>query len=401
MNTSKVMAAMNGNAAKKMQALVYQAIVGNTTGQGGIPLAQIDPKKGIKTMTNGKVMFAAIDQLKRIFALNWMAWIPTCVVGSVGTGKTSEAEEFIKELDGNSEETYHQWKILPSVMEPSDFGVPYPQDGKLAHLAPTFLPFNCQDKGVMIVDEFDRAKPDVQNTFLQILLGGNIHGNVISPNAYTIMTMNGASDMYTTPLSEAARTRVCSIFVSTHATGNLDGWDEWAENNEINTATRGFVKFRPELLEAKEDFEELALPNPRTIAMASKIMDAADEASFRTDDILPLCLAGVVGKAVAIEMMAYKEMVDKCPDVDDIIANPEKAQMPTDQSVLYAIGLALVSKVSGDEDQETAKAVVQYAARMPEEFTAFVLRKLGGKCPRIHTTKDYMKWAEEHKMIIM
>ncbi len=91
-------------------------------------------------------------------------------------------------------------------------------------------------------------------------------------------------------------------------------------------------------------------------------------------------------------------MVDKCPDVDDIIANPEKAQMPTDQSVLYAIGLALVSKVSGDEDQETAKAVVQYAARMPEEFTAFVLRKLGGKCPRIHTTKDYMKWAEEHKI---
>jgi len=348
---------------------------------------------------SGKVAFVNIDQLKRCFALLWRAGIPCNVVGGVGSGKTTAVVEFVEELNQATGNGYKLWKLIASVMEPSDFGVPVPVDGKLRHLAPEFLPFDCDDKGVILADEFDRAKPDVQNSFLQLLLGGEIHGHEISKDAYMIMTMNGESDIYTTPLSMAARTRVCTLYVSSNAQGTLESWDNWAEREGISPLMRGFARFRPELIEAHEDFEELSLATSRTRDMADAILIASEEVEFKTADILMPCLSGVVGKAVAVELMGYKKMVDACPDPLEIIKNPETADVPDQPGILYAVGIALLGHVQPDEG-EKAEAVVKYAVRMPKEICAFVLLRLGEKCPKVIATKSYLKWVEENKVVL-
>ena len=125
---------------------------------------------------SGKVTFINVEQMKRCFALLWKAGVPACVIGGVGSGKTSGAVEFIDEINVGSKKggnKFNLWKLILSVLEPSDFGIPYPQDGKLKHLAPDFLPFDSEEFGVILADEFDRAKPDTQNR-LDLSGGGRI-----------------------------------------------------------------------------------------------------------------------------------------------------------------------------------------------------------------------------------
>ena len=364
--------------------------------------------------SNGKIPFLNIEQLVRCFAVLWKTKefstdgrpVPAAVLGPVGSGKTTAAGILVDSLNKNgngsaAKNPYHLWKVIVSVLTSSDFGVPYPTpDGKLEHLAPNFLPFDSKERGVLLFDEFDRGKPDVQNSALQILLGGELHGHEVSPNIFIILTMNGISDIFTTPLSEAARTRVCSLFVSPHAGGAGDSWDDWAADHGISPMMRGFAKFRPDLITAKEEFEELAIPTPRTRDMADWIMKACEAVKFETNDIMLPLLAGVIGKAAAIELIAFRSLYEKCPDPDEVLADPTKAPVPEEQSVLYALGLALLAKIEKD-DREKAIALVKYAVRMPEDKTAFVLRKLGDVCPTVVSAKEYLSWVEEHKMILL
>lgn len=379
---------------------------------------------------NGTVPFVNIEQLQRGFATLWKTReftpdarpIAAGVLGSVGSGKTSGCSQFIDALNASGTKTavvdmkkvqakvdeataagngYDLWKIIVSVLTSSDFGVPYPTaDGKLEHLAPTFLPFDSEEKGVLLFDEFDRGKPDVQNSALQILLGGELHGHKVSPNVFIVLTMNGSSDIYTTPLSEAARTRICSLFVSARAPGASDSWQGWAKENGISPLMRGFAKFKPDMIEAKEDFEELAIATPRSRDMADFILRAAESVKFETDDILLPLLAGVIGKANASELIAYRTLFRECPDPDEVIRHPETTPVPEKQSILYALGIALLDRVSR-EDRDAAVAVTKYATRMPEEKAAFILRQLADVCPAVIGSKEYIKWTRDHKMLIV
>ena len=318
-------------------------------------------------------------------------------------------DEIVKMLNNGKQKKdvpkviFKLWKWILAYKDPTDIGgVQYPNEDKtrVKYLISEELPFDCDDYGIIFADEFDRATPETQNSFLQILLGGEIHGHELSKNAYTILAMNGTSDIFTTPLSEASRTRVCTLFLSSHAEGNLESWDNFAEEQGLSPTIRGFARFRPELIVTHEEFEELAIPTPRTRDMADQILRATDGAKFETADILLPCLAGVVGKATALELIAYKEMCDKCPDPDKIIASPETATVPKEPSVGYAVIMALLARVA-KKDKKTAQAVIKYAVRMKEELTAYCLRKLAEKCPAVVVTPEYNKWTSDHKSIIM
>lgn len=360
-------------------------------------------------MANGKVQFLNCEQLKRVMLLCWKARnfgarhpIALLVTGSVGGGKTQTVTSFVSDLNQKSNRKVNLWTWILATVDPTDIGgtqMPNADRTKMKYLVPEELPFDNDDVGVILADEADRGTEEAQNALCQVMLSGSIHGHTLSKNAFFVLTMNGVSDIFTTPLSEAVRTRSMSVFLSAHAEGFQDRWQEWAEDQNVTPEMRGFMKFRPDLMKIKEEFEELAIDHPRTRVMADQIIQAAAVADFETKDILFTCIAGLVGKATAREFIAYKEMCDKCPDPDSIIANPEKARLPDEAHVGYAIGMALISRIAKSKKKE-AQAVVKYAIRMKEELTAFILRKLADKCPAIVLTPEYQKWTKTNQKII-
>jgi len=347
---------------------------------------------------NGKVQFLNIAQVRRALALLWRANVPTALIGGVGCGKTTAVEEFVAALNTNGF-SWELWTLPLAYMDPTDIGgIPTPESERVRYLLPPFLPFDPNQKGVIFGDEFDRATSEVQNAFLQVLLGRKIHGVPLSPNAYVVLAMNGESDMFTTPLSYAARTRICSLFVSSNADGSLDSYEDWAMQNGISPLMMGFARFRPDLLRPFEEFEELAIATPRTRDMADRILTAAAQVQFPTEDILLPCLAGVVGKATALEILAYRELFDKAPKPQEVLKNPTTAPIPERLDIVYSLCSALLRHVA---TREQAGRLVPYAVRLPDELCAFTLRMLAKAIPDAVTLPEYIQWQQQHSSLLI
>ena len=344
------------------------------------------------------------DQLKRSLLLLWKAKIPACIVGGVGSGKTTAVEELVNTVNNKMDVDFNLWKIFLGLIDATEIGgIPYRNDdNKLDFMPPKCLPYNNEDYGIIFGDEYDRAPSDVQNAFNQILLGGEIHGNKISPNSYVILAMNGESDQYTTPLSEAARNRVCSLFLSSHAYGNLEQWNEWAINNNINETIRAFANCRTDLIKKHEEFDELAMITPRSRDMAGKILDATTEVKFKTDDIILPCLAGVIGNGAANELLAFQKMKDDLPDINHMINNPDEYE---NHEVFYKNDLTYMLSVSiasyCTKNKGKCGAAIKLMSHAPAEIQVFAVDNIIKSEPDALVTKEYKRFFDKNKHLIV
>lgn len=324
------------------------------------------------------------------------------IVGSVGCGKTTAVEEFVAALNDAGLETRLYTNIL-SLIEASDLsGIPVPgEEGAVQYLRPPTLPLDTDETAVVFLDEFDRCDDVTQSAALQLLLGGNIHDHKLSPNAYTVGAMNGESDILTNPLSKAALTRCATLFISSGAAGNLDSYDEWARANGISPLSRAFARFRPDLLDPYEDFEELAQYTPRTRDYGDRILRAAEVAQFETEDILLPCLAGVLTKGVAIQLLAFRDLYEKAPSATEVLANPDTVNLDIQDDtgilrtdILYALVMGVAGHVG--DSRTKARAFVTFATRLPDELTALALRELQQVYPQAASLSEFTQWMNNH-----
>lgn len=355
---------------------------------------------------NTGVFYITPQQLKKALVVLWRAKVPAAIFGAPGCGKTTAVTELINNLNAQRNKDSPEmklWSIILSYKGPEDIGgIPYPNKDhtRVTYLLPEELPFGTDEHGIIFGDEFDRASPETQNSFLQLLLGGSIHGKAISPNAYIVLAMNGTSDIYTTQLSDAAITRVCTLFVSANADGYLDSYDSWAEDNSISSEMRAFVRFNPQLIASNDTFTPLAKSNARTSVMADRILKAMATVKFDISDIRKPMLAGVIGRAEALKLIAFHEQCANLPSVDSIIKDPKKTIVPERNDLIYALIGSIVQRVSKSSDIKTIDRICAYAVRLPDEFASSLFRQLYNKNDKVITNKEYDSWVQRSKGIL-
>ena len=344
------------------------------------------------------------DQLRRCITLLWMADIPACIVGSVGTGKTTAVESLVEKIK-QQQPDFKLWKVFLGLIDATDIGgIPHKgEDGMVDYMPPRCLPFGSNEPGIIFGDEYDRAAPDVQNAFNQILLGREIHNNKISNNAYVVLAMNGETDSYTTPLSKAARNRVCTLFLTADSSGNQNNWDKWARENDVNIDVRGFSRFTSNNNEDNDfDYTELALDTPRSRDMAGKILDAASKAEFETKDILLPCLSGVIGSGQAHELIAYLDMKENLIDIKTVLNNDDtyKEYVESEEyespDVVYLMCSAIANHVSS-YPKDGEKAIKLINDKYTPEIKTWAIDNLLSINPDLATSNEYLSFHREMK----
>lgn len=350
------------------------------------------------------VPFINVEQAQRSMALCCIARQPIALVGGPGCGKTNGVTQFAQKLGAEL-----NTKVI-AYRERTDLGgMPYPDEGDskgqnrgVDWLRPKDLPLigNVKDLKkpiVLFFDEFDRAPNDVQNATLQFLLGGDLNGHKLAPNVFVVLAMNGMSDMYTTALSEAARNRICTLFMSSNADGNAESYDQWASENDIHPVTRAFMKFAPDVMKTYESFEELAVATPRSVGeFTSKILKAADQAKFKTDDLLLPVLGGLIGQGAAAKFLAFHSRWRECPAPADILSAPKTAIVPKESDTAFAVGISVMGYlVAKKADRTMLSAGVQYLVRLPADVANGILRNLADRgFKELATLPVYQSWAK-------
>jgi MoxR-like ATPase len=344
------------------------------------------------TMSN-KVEFLDPQQVQRALAICWQARVPVNLVGAPGVGKTSAVEAFVARVR-TINPSFGYWPCLLAMKGPEDFGLPAPDGGKLKYLMPPDLPLgDSKAEGLVFLDEWDRCPdPAVQNAAMQLTLGGHFHGHVMSPNVWTVLAMNGTSDIHTSPVSEAARTRMIHLYVGTSAPGYWTGWSSWAADSDVPASVAGFVMSRADLIRKEEEFEELAAFNPRTGgALLARIEAVMATTKIKHNDIALALFAGTIGKAAAMEYMAYRRVHADLPPVADILRDPTGTTIPTAAGTLFMLAMMLTRALDGNG---MAKKILTYVARWPEEPAAFAANLIRRKQPTVLGTPEFAKWAD-------
>lgn len=333
------------------------------------------------------------EQGQRALAVAYAARVPINLVGVPGVGKTMAVESFAARMKKVNPK-FGYWPLILSQKGAEDFGIPGPNGNRLKYLFPPDLPIGVDDaEGLMFMDEYDRCVDEsVKNSAMQFCLGGNFHGTRLSKNVFVVMAMNGTSDILTGELSEAARTRMIHIYIGTKAPGYWESWKDWAIESGVDPAVAGFVPSRTDLFDKDEEFEELARYNPRTAGwLLNRIWTALKSCQFKTDDIARPLLAGAVGRAAAIQFMAYAAVADSMPSVDDIIRKPDTTALPDKIGAFYALGVALAQKLS--DRPAAVKAAAKYIGRWPKEQAMGAFVTIGKRCPAMIATAEYAALA--------
>ena len=363
------------------------------------------------------------EQAKRCLALCWKAErlakknnlpfnVPVVLVGATGTAKSSSIRQFATDLDGKNDKQFKYWhNPLSMFIDTGDFGVPVPdmKTKSMSFFTHGNIPFDCDDWGVVNFDEWDRSPDEsVAITAATIALDREWHGIPVSPNAYICGTMNGTSDAQTQELAEFVRTRVVTLFMSRHSAGVVDSYAKFADAHGISPVAQTFAKFRRELIEKESEFEELSVCQSRTLDMADMVWQASKAATFSTDDIIYPCVAGCIGLKAATEYLAIERLIADAPDIDEILKNPDTAQIPEEASVVYALTCHLVdaafsldSTPGGKNKVAVTDSIATYGARLPDEYAAALFKRVSERVPRIVTRPAFQAWAATNKAILI
>lgn len=291
---------------------------------------------------------------------------PIWIHGKPGAGKTSIVRQVAADIG------YECPHFPPAVtLDPVDMrGVPSidRQQYMTVWYPPSFWPRDPLWKGVIFVDELPQADKSVQSGFLQLTYGGRLGDYVVPENASFVVCGNRAEDRAGV---NRVITPLLNRFIHFGLETSLEDWRAWALSAGISPVIRSFLAFKPLLFDTFDPTQhQTAFASPRSWEIASHVF-AAD----LSRDLLHAGIAGCVGAGPAAEFVAFAEIYTSLPDVEEVLARPEKFKAPSEPSVNYALAGALAEAVKMPKtEQQKLKNFVSVVERLSDEYGTLAMK---------------------------
>lgn len=278
------------------------------------------------------------------------------IFGAAGTGKTEMAMQAAREKD--REQVY----LNLSVLEAPDLnGLPMiDMETKLSEYAtPKFLPVKGTRKQgvVLIVDEIDKAKPELQNPMLELFQFRSINGRPMDIHSIIATGNLPEEGAFSLPVSHALTNR-CMVY---KVESNFEPWQQWAADAGVNGLIVGFLSKNQEFLlmpPPEGDDTAYCHPSPRAWTMAARDLDRVMKESVEFQTML---VAGRVGQGAAVKFRVWLDHYRHIePIIDKLVregVKPNVDNMTVDRVMVCAIaGCNAISQLCRDAPTGTDKA---------------------------------------------
>lgn len=316
------------------------------------------------------------------------------VTGEPGGGKSALGRHIARELNIKPE---HYTEFNASLRDPVDvMGVPDTR-GEYTQWKPPieFYRLRAVPKGdptydmprFLNLEEFSDATVPMQNALCRVIEDRYAGELQLHHNLYLY-----ASGNKTEHKSGAQRmtTKLLMRVQELPFDANLDDWCEWALEAGIQVPIIQYLRFKPHQL---SDFvpDRRQNPCPRQWEKVSLV-----DTTLRADLYMGN-LAGLVGDGAAAEYTGFLRIYMGLPDIDGILMHPDKAEVPKDPAVLYALTGALAHKASEDNFDRLAR----YSNRMPVDFQVMLISDTAKLCPKVKQTKAFVEWAVKNSSVLV
>jgi MoxR-like ATPase len=279
-----------------------------------------------------------------------------------------------------------------ALREPVDLrGIPSPDHKTMTTkwFTPDELPQAKRDgeEGYLFLDEFNQASPQMQAVLAGLVLYGVI-GDYSLPSGWRCVAAgNRVSDR---AAAQRMPTHMRNRFAHVYCVPDVIAWTNWATANGVAPEMVAFIRLRRELIHRMPRGDENAFPTPRSLTKAAKYIDANDSRRLRL-------FAGLIGDDVAAELNGFIRLYRSLGSLEDIVANPDRAKIPTEPSERWAVctGLARLA------DRKNFSQIMKYAERLDGEPAMLLVHDATVIKPELKQTAAYSKWAVDHSDLIL
>jgi hypothetical protein len=329
--------------------------------------------------------------------------------GSSGIGKSDTMKQFAAALAKDLSVDVGFTTMYPALMTPADVAG-YLTVGDLdgQRVAEyTLPPFVKRDDGkllgsckieVLLVDEFDKADPDVKKTLSEMFLSRRLGSYFLPKNTIIFVCANAGARQGSTKMFDFLISRL--VMEEWHLPQSQ--WVDWAWKNNVHPVV---IQAAENPGNGKSIFEghvpEKQGPwgTPRSYTEASKMLKTAmnhHEGKVPLTPFMQRLVAGKIGAPDAAHLFALLKLEEELPDFREIVKNPKGAKLPTrpDAQMLVTYNLA------GRVDEESVGPVIEYIDRMAQEWVVAFVKAATTKDKTIMSTSAFSKWIIKNQNIM-
>lgn len=299
---------------------------------------------------------------------------PLMIWGPPGVGKSAIVRQVAETLGIGLVD------IRLAQREPVDMrGLPVPDaDGtSVRWLVASEWPRDPTSRGIIFFDELTAADRTLQAAAYEMILDRRLGDLYRVPDGWYIAAAgNGASDRaVSTPMSSALANRFCHVKMGADA----QTWLKWGRATGLHPAVLGFIAWRPNLLFHLGAECQHGWPSPRSWERVSYVLQLADrKGRAQALDFLNLQVAGLIGKAAAIEFLAFLHQSLNGPSAEDILIRGVDAAIPlrADQRFALASALAYVMRTQGAKMPDLWARFLNVTQVMTSDFAAMAVSEV-------------------------
>lgn len=290
------------------------------------------------------------------------------------------------------------WRLC--LMDSVDLrGVPSVVDGRTRWNPPAELPDAISAKNkrkplVILFDEYMQGEIPTVNASSSLVLDRMLALYRLPDDVRMIAASNRIEDRAST---QRVPTHIANRF--DHATMEVDAqeWVSWAKTGGIDPRVIAFIKYRPTLLHVFDPAsKEVAFASNRSWEFLSdKLKDLEQVGDLAKMEHAEKAenFAGNVGIAQGTEFAGFLAILHQLIDIDSILLSPDKAGVPQDPSVLYALVYALLDRT----DPKSFGTIIKYMNRVPQEFAYLFMDEVRKQKSQLQKSKEFITWAVAHQ----
>ena len=246
---------------------------------------------------------------------------------------------------------------------------------------PSELPKSDGSDGptLLFIDEINTGTMQMMAVMMQLVLERRVGDYLLPDNCVIVAAGNRSKDSRAVvQMPKPLRNRFAHFtLVVDHAS-----WIDHAKRTGLPAELIAFIRFRPDSLHRQPKGDENSYCTPRSIYNCGDYVNQPPRLRLKV-------FTALIGKTDAVELEGFVSMFQDMPDINDILANPTTAKVPTEPSQRYAVANAL-SKLA---DRKTFTNVITYAKRLPRDFEALTVLEATDRDPKLTSVKGYSEWA--------
>ncbi len=253
------------------------------------------------------------------------------------------------------------------------------------------------ERGVLFLDEFEQADPDVKKAAADLLLNGRV-GKWRLPPGWVVWTASNR----TTDRSGVTKQFdfVINRRMEIHIKDDVTSLEEWMIDHAVHPLITAFMVQNPQVV-FSEGVPDKQGPwmTPRSLMAAANLLNvfAVDQETLTVDGTVTEFVGGLVGTGNALQLMSFLKLYDKLPRFEQIVADPSTAKVPAAPDALMTISYSNAGKV----EQDTIDPVVRYMQRLPSEFAVtFVKAAVKRLGPVMLNNGAMTQWLQKNTSLV-